>query len=140
MNVVFRKLFFSFFIFCNSCVAYEFKSADEFVLSKNYALSACVASNYEGESIYQDALDALSGNREYGNMPLDSYHEINEELVLWGKKKYMSKSGNKSEFFMCIDFHNSNEIAEIYNRYDPCKDKKQWLDEKKYSLKCEKNS
>lgn len=123
-------------LLCCSCSAYEFKSASELTLFKNYALSSCVATYYEGDSIYQDAIDALNGNRAYGNIPLDAYHEINDTLITWSKKEYVSKAGNISEFFMCIDFQNSKDVLEVYNKYDPCKSKESWTSEKEYDLRC----
>lgn len=123
-------------MFSMSCSAYEFKKASEFTLFKNYALSSCVATHYKNESIYRDALDALNGNREFGNLSLDAYHEINKVLPKWSKKVYTSKSGNISEFFMCIDFHNSIDIVKIFEKYDPCKKQDSWNSKEQYIMRC----
>ncbi len=133
-----KKLVFIVFcvVFSTSCSAYEFKKATELTLFKNYALSSCVATYYENDEIYRDALDALNGNREYGNISLEAYHEINGLLKKWSKKIYKSKSGNISEFFMCIDFHNSKDVLAIYNKYDPCKNIDNWSSKYQYKLRC----
>lgn len=126
-----------FMAYSVSSFAYEFKKAAEITLFKNYALSSCVATFYKNDSIYRDALDALNGNREYGNISLEAYHEINILLKEWSEKVYKSKSGNVSEFFMCIDFHNSIDIFAIYQKYDPCKNKGNWSSKVKYDLRCQ---
>lgn len=133
-----KKLTVAYFsmLLCCSCSAYDFKSAGELTLFKNYALSSCVASSYEKGLVYQDAIDSLNGNREYANISLDAYYEINNSLKKWSKKKYVSKAGNVSEFFMCIDFQNSKDVLEIYKKYDPCKSDKNWSSEKEYELRC----
>ena len=135
-----RKIALACFIllFSFSSFSYEFKSASEKTLFKNYALSSCVASNYEDETIFQDAIDALNGNREYGNIALEAYHEINDALEKWSKKEYVSKAGNVSEFSMCIDFQNSEDILDIFNKYNPCLDRKSWSSKKEYKLRCKK--
>ena len=77
---------------CNIVVSltnYGFKNASEVTLFKNYALFSSVASNYEKCLVYQDAIDALNGNREYGNISLDAYHEINS-----AHKMYILKESN----------------------------------------------
>ena len=117
------------------CSAYDFKSASEITLFKNYALSSCVASNYEKDLVSQDAIDSLNGNREYGNISLNAYHEINDALKKWANKKYISKAGNNSEFFMCVDFQNSKDVLEIYKKYDPCKSSENWSSKKEYELR-----
>jgi len=124
------------FIISVSCSAYEFKKASEVTLFKNYALSSCVATYYENETIYRDALDALNGSREYANLPLEAYHEINDALKKWSNKVYKSKSGNISEFFMCIDFHNSVDVMNIYQKYDPCKNSSNWSSKERYEIRC----
>ena len=123
-------------LFCCSCSAYDFKNASELTLFKNYALSSCVASSYPEGLVYQDAIDALNGNREYANIALEAYYAINDALKAWSKKQYIAKSGNISEFFMCIDFQNSQDILNIYRQYDPCKSDKNWSTEKDYLLRC----
>jgi len=123
-------------LFSASCSAYQFKKSSEFTLFKNYALSSCVATHYKNESIYRDAIDALNGSREFGNLSLEAYHEINSVLPEWSKKVYKSKSGNVSEFFMCIDFHNSEDIAKIFNKYDPCKKQDNWDSKEQYNIRC----
>ena len=123
-------------MFTNSCFAYEFKRASENTLFKNYALSMCIATNYESESIYKDAIDSLNGNREYGNIALEAYHELNEVQKMWQKIKYKSKKGNVSELFMCIDFHNSKDVQNIFNRYNPCKDKANWNSDDEFKMRC----
>lgn len=123
-------------LLCCSCSAYDFKNASEVTLFKNYALSSCVASNYEKGLVYQDAIDALNGNREYGNISLDAYHDVNGVIKKWSKKEYVSKAGNVSEFFMCIDLQNSKDVMEIYKKYDPCKNSENWTSKKEYELRC----
>jgi len=123
-------------IISTSCSAYEFKKSSEFTLFKNYALSSCVATHYKNETIYKDAIDALNGSREFGNISLDAYHEINKILPNWSKKEYKSKAGNISEFFMCIDFHNSEDISNIFDRYNPCKKPENWDSKEKFEKRC----
>jgi hypothetical protein len=136
MDTKIIKATFTSMLLCSSCHAYDFNNASELTLFKNYALSACVASNYGKGLIYQDAIDALNGNREYGNISLDAYYEINDTLKKWSKKKYISKAGNVSEFFMCIDFQNSKDVLETYKKYNPCKNKENWSSEKEFELRC----
>ncbi|MBL1432921.1 MAG: hypothetical protein COB94_005700 [Gammaproteobacteria bacterium] len=129
---------FSCLFFCTPCLAYEFKSATEITLFKNYALSACVASHYEENTIYDDAIDSLNGNREYANLPLEAYYDLNEVLEEWSEKKYISKSGNISEFFMCVDFHNSKDIFEIFYKYNPCRDDENWPSKDEFEVRCKR--
>lgn len=133
-----RKLIFIIpnFFLCLSCSAYEFREASEITLFKNYALAACTASSYKEDSIYEDAVDVLNGNREQGSIALEAYHDLNQALAQWSQKKYISKSGNVSEFFMCVDFHNSQEVMNIFNTYNPCKNKQNWGSEKEFEIRC----
>lgn len=64
---------------------------------------------------------------------MDAYHEINDVLSRWTKKEYISKAGNVSEFFMCLDFQNSKDVMEIYKKYDPCKNIENWTSKKSMS-------
>lgn len=125
-------------VFFHSCSAYDFKNASELTLFKNYALSSCVASNYQKSSIYQDAIDSLNGNREYASISLDAYYELNESINKWSEKKYVSKKGNVSEFFMCIDFQNSVDVLDIFKKYNPCNIIENWSSKAEYELRCEK--
>lgn len=124
------------FMFTNACLAYDFKKSSEITLFKNYALSICIATNYENESIYKDAIDSLNGNREFGNIALEAYHELNTSLKKWQNIKYKSKEGNVSELFMCIDFHNSKDVLNIFNKYNPCNNKSNWSSDHEFEIRC----
>jgi hypothetical protein len=110
-----------FFVLCSvsmvSLTSYASSSIDEWELFRSYSLSSCIATHYEGESIYQDAIDALNGYREFGNLPLEAYHEVTTFIESHSPKKYRSKSGNISELTMCIDIQDSSAIKDIYDKY-----------------------
>lgn len=128
-------LYIGLFFGC-ACSAYDFKNASEYTLFQNYALSACVASHYPEGPIYQDAIDALNGNRAVASIALEAYAEVNKALEKWSKKQYISQAGNRSAFFMCMDFYNSDDVLTIYQTFNPCQGDHSCPSKNEYQLRC----
>lgn len=92
-------------------------SFSEWELFKYYSLSSCIATHYEESNIYQDAVDALNGYREFGSLPLQAYHEVSAVINSYSPEQYRSKAGNISELAMCVAIQNSKDIKDIYAKY-----------------------
>lgn len=97
--------------------ATQLEEMDEERLFKNYALTMCIATEYPDSDVYNDSIKALNGYREFGNIHLDAYFELTGALNGWQAEEYSSKSGEVVEIARCIDFHNSSQVAAIFEKY-----------------------
>lgn len=127
-------------LFSLSCNAenHAFKRAKEEILFRNITLSLCLGMAYGRKSEYftNQFSQATNGYREYSNISLDAYDELRSLIKQWLKKDYKSKSGDQNHFMKCTDLSNSNEIKELYTKYDPCKSSESWLDRDAYDMRC----
>ncbi len=123
-----------------SCSSHEhiYKVSSEEVLFKNFTLAVCLNMAYgeSSEKLLREAAYAASGYREFSNVSLDAYDEVRNEIKKWLKKDYPSKHGGQIDIMKCIDLQNSSRIKNIFSKYDPCKTRASWLDEKNYQVKC----
>ncbi len=93
---------------------------------------------YERKSEYftNQFSQATNGYREYSNISLAAYDELRSLIKKWLKKDYKSKSGDQNHFMKCTDLSNSNEVKELFRKFDPCKSPSNWLDSDEYKLRC----
>jgi len=118
--------------------AANFKHKTEFELFQDYALAACVAHGYQQGDIYRDAVAALNGYRARAQVPLEAYQQVNAAIVKWLAKPYQSSSGNHTEIATCIDLVKSQELADIFIAFEPCKNQETWRDQTVHKLRCQK--
>lgn len=124
-------------IFSVACNAHELDNMTEKQLFKNYSLTMCLATEYKNDDIHDDAIKALNGYREFGNMTLEAYSELNEAYKKWKTRPYTSKSGETVELARCIDFQNSKDVTVIFEQHNPCKDTSMWDNTDEFSLRCQ---
>jgi len=126
--------------FSNACASneYSFKGDTNKIMFKNYVLSICINNAYGDTSnpLLKEASQAANGYREFSNMGLDAYEAARHEISRWLKKDYSSKHGGQIRLMKCIDLYNSPALEKIFNQYDPCKDKKVWIDQSEYIQQC----
>lgn len=85
-------------------------------LFQHYAQASCLASAYtEGE--FDQAVSALNGYREFGDMPLEAYEALIEPIQYWLQKDYATKAGKQNNLMKCIDFSESEVVKTIYYGY-----------------------
>lgn len=130
-------IFISASILSMSSYAHELDNATEKQLFNNYALAMCLATEYKTDDIHDDAIKALNGYREFGNMALEAYGELNDVYKTWKTRPYTGKSGSTLELARCIDFQNSNDVAEIFDMNSPCKDSSMWDSADKFTVRCQ---
>lgn len=127
-------------LFSLSCNAedHAFKSAKEEILFHNITLSLCLGMAYERKSEYftNQFSQATNGYREYSNISLDAYDELRSLIKKWLKKDYKSKGGDQNNFMKCTDLSNSDDVKELYSKFDPCKSSESWLDRDEYNMRC----
>lgn len=82
-------------------------------LFRSYALSLCLAKEYKGERIHQDAVSALNGFRDAGRTGLSAYHALNALYVDWKRQPFLTKEGRDLPVARCIDFSLSAEVSEL---------------------------
>ncbi|QUM82019.1 hypothetical protein HWV01_17900 [Moritella sp. 5] len=117
--------------------AHELDKATEKQLFNNYALAMCLATEYKDSDIHDDAIKALNGYREFGNMTLEAYAALNDTYKTWETRPYTAKSGSTLELARCIDFQNSKDVAAIFDMNNPCKDPTTWDSADKFSVRCQ---
>jgi len=134
-----RKLITSgaFFLMVHcSSVAHELDKVTEKQLFQNYALAMCLASEFKGSTVYSDAGLALNGYRESGKLGLSVYSDAYKLLQKWQQKPYVSHSGATMKVARCIDFHYSQDIADLFQKNDPCAQEKNWRDKALFKVRC----
>lgn len=115
-----------------------FKNASEEILFRNFTLAICTGMAYEKESkqLATDVGRSASGYREFSHIDLEAYEESRKLVSKWLAKDYQSKHGGQIDLMKCIDLYNSKELKDLFIKYDPCKNRDAWLDEKEYMKKC----
>ncbi|QUM90527.1 hypothetical protein HWV03_17860 [Moritella sp. 36] len=97
----------------------------------------CLATEYKDSDIHDDAIKALNGYREFGNMILEAYAALNDTYKTWETRPYTAKSGSTLELARCIDFQNSKDVAAIFDMNNPCKDPTTWDSADEFSVRCQ---
>ena len=140
MSVTRLILIFLSFCFMSVCHAteHEFKNADEKTIFRNFTLAVCLSTAYQSDSqkLTNDANKAAGAYSQFGHMGFQAYEDATVLIDSWLKKDYQSKSGGQIEIMKCIDLYNSKELAEFFQKYDPCKNPDQWLDKEEYKNRC----
>ncbi|HBN88169.1 MAG TPA: hypothetical protein DD408_03400 [Rheinheimera sp.] len=64
--------------------------------------------------MYDQAVSALNGYREFGAMPLEAYEALIAPMQQWLQKDYATQAGKQNNLMKCIDFAESEQVAEIF--------------------------
>ena len=103
---------------------------------RNYALSVCVGAAFADDQVKADFNKSANGYMERGHMPIEAYEELRGAVQTWLQKDYPSKHGGQVNSAKCIDFYQSLQVAELFDKYDPCKSSESWLSEDDYKSSC----
>lgn len=107
-------IFIGFFISNGVMAEMAFKQQNDLKLFQYYAQTSCLATAFTEGEIYDQAVSALNGYREFGAMPLEAYEELKEPIQQWLKKDYATKVGKQNNLVKCIDFAESEQVTEIF--------------------------
>jgi hypothetical protein len=91
-----------------------FKQQSGLKLFQYYAQASCLATVFPQGEIHDQAVSALNGYREFGAMPLEAYEALIEPMQQWLKKDYATQAGKQNNLMKCIDFAESEQVAEIF--------------------------
>ncbi|GAB2907476.1 T6SS amidase immunity protein Tai4 family protein [Rheinheimera gaetbuli] len=94
-----------------------FKQQNGVKLFQHYAQASCLATAFTEGEIYDQAVSALSGYREFGAMPLEAYDALIKPIQQWLQKDYATQAGTQNNLMKCIDFAESELVTEIYHGY-----------------------
>lgn len=94
-----------------------FKQQNELKLFQHYAQASCLATAFTEGEIYDQAISALNGYREFGAMPLEAYEALIEPMQQWLQKDYATQAGKQNNLMKCIDFAESERVTKIYQDY-----------------------
>jgi hypothetical protein len=120
-------------LFINGCTSSSVITKEERDFRK-YAASICMGSSFKIPEIEQDA--NISANGYMGNISLDSYEELRSLMMTWKRSEFIGKSGQQANIMRCLEFSESQAIKQIFNRYDPCIDSSNWLDQQEFKAQC----
>jgi hypothetical protein len=107
-------IFIGFFISSGVMAEMAFKQQSELKLFQHYAQASCLATVFPQGEIYDQAVSALNGYREFGAMPLQAYEALIAPIQQWLKKDYAAKAGKQNNLMKCIDFAESEQVTEIF--------------------------
>lgn len=94
-----------------------FKQQSGVKLFQHYAQASCLATAFTEDEIYDQAISALNGYREFGAMPLEAYEALIEPMQQWLQKDYATQAGKQNNLMKCIDFAESERVTKIYQDY-----------------------
>ncbi|WDE07943.1 hypothetical protein SG34_014255 [Thalassomonas viridans] len=114
----------------------EIKDNTEFELFQGYTLAACLAYGYQAGDIYTDSVAALNGYRARARVPLEAYRQLNKIIVNWLAKSYKNHMDEQTEIAACIDLSKSQELAQLFAIFDPCRDSRSWRDKNEFKVRC----
>ena len=103
---------------------------------KKFTLSICLGTAFEEKEIKKDANKSANAYQMRGNMPPEAIDESRNLVDKWLHKSYLSKSGKQIQIMKCIDLYESNDLLNIYKKYSPCNNKKNWYDPEDYVRQC----
>ena len=129
-------LIFSSILSCSCAVKQINQTAQEEIIFKKFTLSICLGSAFEAKEMKYDANKAANAYRIRGNMPAEAIDESRKLVDKWLNKSYLSKSGEQIQVMKCIDLYESNDLLNIYKKYSPCNNKKNWYDSEDYIRQC----
>ncbi|MEW5682217.1 MAG: T6SS amidase immunity protein Tai4 family protein [Pseudomonadota bacterium] len=102
-------------IACTAQADMAFKQQSGIKLFQHYAQASCLATAFTEGEIYDQAVSALNGYREFGDMPLEAYEALIEPIQQWLQKDYATKAGKQNNLMKCIDFAESELVTDIYH-------------------------
>ena len=123
-------------IFAAACSPTPIKKQQEKSYFSNFALAICLGSAFDDDSVKSDFNKAANGYMERGNMPIEAINEMRGLVDSWLKKDYPSKHGGQVNSAKCFDFYHSEELAQLFKKYDPCKSEKGWLSKEDFNKAC----
>ncbi|HEY9041383.1 MAG TPA: T6SS amidase immunity protein Tai4 family protein [Rheinheimera sp.] len=108
-------IFISVFISNGVMAEMAYKQQSELKLFQHYAQASCLATAFPQGEIYDQAVSALNGYREFGAMPLEAYEALIAPMQQWLQKDNTTQAGKQNNLMKCIDFAESEQVAEIYH-------------------------
>lgn len=102
---------------CTAQADMAFKQQIGIKLFQHYAQASCLATAFTKGEIHDQAVSALNGYREFGDMPLEAYEELITPIQQWLKKDYATQAGMQNNLMKCIDFSESELVTKIYQGY-----------------------
>lgn len=134
----FKKLaFFILILISSSCAVSEDKTL-EMNRFNDYALLICYGSAFNDSEVKQDFNRGANGVMEDSNISLDAYEELRILISNKLEENYPSKHGGQVQSLKCLDLIKNPAFHEIFNKFNPCKNKDSWLDESAYESSCKK--
>lgn len=118
------------------CAAVPAHDSTEYENFKNFAMAICVGSAFSDEAVKSDFNKSANGFMERGNMPLEAYGDLRALVNKWLNKNYPSKHGGQVSSAKCFDLVNSQELVQLYGKYDPCDSKAGWLSQENFEKSC----
>jgi hypothetical protein len=104
-------------IACTAQADLAFKHQSGVTLFQHYAQASCLATAFTEGEIHEQAVSALNGYREFGDMPLEAYEELITPIQQWLQKDYATQAGKQNNLMKCIDFAQSELVTKIYHGY-----------------------
>ena len=105
------------FISCSTQAEMAFKQQGGVKLFQYYAQASCLAIAFTEGEIYDQAVSALNGYREFGSMHLEAYEALIEPIQQWLQKDYATQAGKQNNLMKCIDFAESELVVDIYRAH-----------------------
>lgn len=134
----FEKLaFLGSLLFVSSCASMTEKDmSSENESFEKYAAAICFGSAFDSDAVKADFNKAANGFMEQGNMPLEAYEELRLLVKGWLQKDYPSKHGGQVQSAKCFDLIDSAELQLLFETYNPCSSREDWLSETDYNRAC----
>lgn len=110
-------IFTSLFISNGVRAEMAFKQQNELKLFQHYAQASCLATAFTEGEIYDQAISALNGYREFGAMPMEAYEALFVPIQQWLQKDYPTQAARQNNLMKCIDFAESELVTKIYHGY-----------------------
>lgn len=135
----FRRLIVVIVVLCFTlvaCVSNKIQLVNEQLYFKKYALSTCLRQSFDCSPLKDDAFVAVDAYLQKGNMPLEAYDELEILVDLWRNKDYSTKEGGQVQIPKCLDLYESQDLADLYQKYTPCKGLDSWLNKESYIKSC----
>lgn len=121
---------------CSCAFKHDINPVLEQTAFKKFTLSICLGTAFKEKGIKSDANKAANSYRIKGNMPPEAINDSRELVDNWLKRNYLSKSGDQIQIMKCIDLYESKELLNMYKKYTPCNNKKNWYDPEDYKRQC----
>lgn len=103
---------------------------------QDYAQAICLGSTFDDDSVKQDFNRLASGIFEKSNISIDAVERLRDLIQIQLKKDSPSKHGGQVQSAKCLAVTKSSELREIFELYDPCKNKETWLNPDEYQEAC----